>query len=182
MKDLKLGTAKLFLSSPWTVSGGAWIQYTLTSFTWLYDMFGNCRGWIHSLAIKKTLSLFHLLLHCLPLSKKNVQKLYKMYTKIIQNTGFVYIYIVYKNCTNQNFVWYWMFKKCRSNSFTKKCRNSTKLCKVQTENSLKLEMYDFCTYKRCTNYTKPIQLGNWNCLITFFVHTNNVQIIQNLYN
>ena len=39
----------------------------------------------------------------LTLPKKFVQKLYKMYTKIIQNTKFVYF--VYKDCTNQNFVW-----------------------------------------------------------------------------
>ena len=29
------------------------------------------------------------------------------------------------------------------------------LYKVQTKNSLKLEMYVFCIYKKCTNYTKP---------------------------
>ena len=34
------------------------------------------------------------------------------------------------------------------------------LHKVQTEKSFKLEMYVFCMYKQCTNYTKPIQLGN----------------------
>ena len=31
---------------------------------------------------------------------------------------------------------------------------------VQTKNGLKLEMYVFCTYKQCTNYTIPTQLAN----------------------
>ena len=49
---------------------------------------------------------------------------------------------------------------------------------VQTKNSLKLEIYDFCTNKQCENYTTPIELPKWNSLSMFFVHTNNVQAIK----
>ena len=49
------------------------------------------------------------------------------------------------------------------------------LYKVQTKNGLKIKKYVFCTYKQCTNYyTKPIKLANWNCLLLFYVHKNNV--------
>ena len=77
-----------------------------------------------------------------------------------------------------------MHKKCASNSYiyTKNLQIIQNLNKAQTKNSLKLEIYVFCTYKQCTNYTKPIQLPNWNSLCMFFVYTNNVQTIQNLYN
>ena len=37
-------------------------------------------------------------------TKKNVQKLYKLYTNIIQKTKFVYILYSYSDCTNLNFV------------------------------------------------------------------------------
>ena len=50
---------------------------------------------------------------------------------------------------------------------------------VQSKNGLKLEMYGFCTYKQCTNYTKPIPLKR---LCMFFVHRNNIKTKQNLYN
>ena len=58
-----------------------------------------------------------------------------------------------------------MYKKCTLNSYiytkyVQTVQNFTKLYKVQTKNGLKLEMYIFCTYKQCTNYTKPIQLAN----------------------
>ena len=33
-----------------------------------------------------------------------------MYIKLIQNTKFVYILHIYKDCTNQNFVWSGMHK------------------------------------------------------------------------
>ena len=51
-----------------------------------------------------------------------------------------------------------MYKKCTSNSYihTKNVQTVENLDKVQTEKSLKLEMYVHCTYKQCTNYTKPI--------------------------
>ena len=40
-------------------------------------------------------------------------------------------------------------KKCTSNSYiyTKNVQTAKNLYKVQTKNSLKLEMYVFCTYK-----------------------------------
>ena len=41
----------------------------------------------------------------------------------------------------------------------------------------------FCTNKQCTNYTKPIQLANWNCLLCFmYIHicTNYTKWIQML--
>ena len=42
------------------------------------------------------------------------------------------------------------------------------LYKVQTKNSLKLEMYLFCKF-------------NWNGLCMFFVPTYNIQTVQNVY-
>ena len=76
------------------------------------------------------------------MTKKIVQKLYKMYTKIIQNTKFVYILytktvpikILYNNYT-----------------YTKTIQTVQNLYKVQTKNGLKLELYVFCTYKQCTD-------------------------------
>ena len=55
-----------------------------------------------------------------------------------------------------------MYKNSTSNSYihTKNVRTAQNLYKVQTEKSLKLEMYVFCTYKQCLNYTKAIQLAN----------------------
>ena len=49
-----------------------------------------------------------------------------------------------------------MYKKCTSQSdiYTKNVQTVQNLYKVQTKNSLKLEMYILCTYKQCTNYTK----------------------------
>ena len=85
-----------------------------------------------------------------------------MYRKIIQSTKFVYILytkivqikILYDNeCTKKlHYIstQLQLYKKCT------KCRY-TKLYKVQTKKDLKLEMYVFCTYKHCTNYTKCIQ-------------------------
>ena len=51
-----------------------------------------------------------------------------------------------------------MYEKCTSNSQinTKNVQTVQNLYKVQTKNSLKLEMDVFCTYKQCTNYTKCI--------------------------
>ena len=71
-----------------------------------------------------------------------------MYTKIMQNTKFVYI--LYTNILHKS-------KFCMN---VQKMYIIQNLYKVQTESSLKLEMYVFCTYKQCTNYTKPIQLPN----------------------
>ena len=55
-----------------------------------------------------------------------------------------------------------MYKKCTSNSYiyTKNVQPVQNLYKVQTKNGLNLEMYVFCTYKQCTNCTKPIQVAN----------------------
>ena len=55
-----------------------------------------------------------------------------------------------------------MYKKCTSNSYihTKNVQSVQNLYKVQTEKSLKLEMYVFFMYKQCPNYSKSIQLGN----------------------
>ena len=77
-----------------------------------------------------------------------------------------------------------MSKKCTWNSYiyTKNVQTVQNLYKFQTKNGLKLEIYVFCTNKQCTNFTKPIQIANWNGLCMFFIHTNNVQTIQNLYN
>ena len=61
-----------------------------------------------------------------------------------------------------------MYKKCTSNyslasyvyhiAIQKMCK-LYKTCELQSSD-LKLEMYVFCTYKQCTNYTKPIQRAN----------------------
>ena len=53
------------------------------------------------------------------------------------------------------------------------------LYKVQIKNSLKLEMYVFCTYKQCTNYTEPIQLVHWKRPLYGFC--SYIQIMQKLY-
>ena len=55
-----------------------------------------------------------------------------------------------------------MYKKCTWNSYiyTKNVQTLQNLYKVQTKNGLKLEMYDFYTYKQCAKYTKSIQLAS----------------------
>ena len=55
-----------------------------------------------------------------------------------------------------------MFMKCTSNSYIyiKNVKTIQNLYKVQTEKRLKLEMYVFCTYKQCTNYTKYMQVAS----------------------
>ena len=40
--------------------------------------------------------------------------------------------------------------------YTKNVQTTQNLHNVQIKNGLKLEMYVLCTYKQCTNYTKPI--------------------------
>ena len=62
-----------------------------------------------------------------------------------------------------------MYNKCKSNSYiyTKNVQVAQNLHKVQTKNSLKLEINVFCTYKKCTNYKKPIKLANLNNLCVF---------------
>ena len=67
-----------------------------------------------------------------------------------------------------------MYDKCTSNSYIyiEVVHTVQNLCKSQT----KLQF--FCTYKQSTNFTKLMQLANWNCLFMSFVHTHNVQTIQ----
>ena len=90
------------------------------------------------------------------LAKTLLQKLYKMYTKVIQNTISVY-------------VWYTKIVQIKilyDNECTKNVHQipsyiqENKWYKVQTKNDLKFEMYAFCTYKQSTNYTKSIKLAN----------------------
>ena len=81
--------------------------------------------------------------------KKSVQKLYKLYTKTIKNTKFVYIFCI------QNLCKWWMYKNVQT---------VENLFKVQTKNGFKLEMYVFCTYTQCTNYTKCIQMLIESCM------------------
>ena len=76
------------------------------------------------------------------MTKKIVQKLYKMYTKIIQNTKFVYI--LYTKTVQIKILY-------NNYIYTKKIQTVQNLYKVQTKNGLKLEMYVFCTYKQCTD-------------------------------
>ena len=98
-----------------------------------------------------------------PLPKITVQKLYIVYIKTIQNAKFVYI--LYKKIAQIKI------------SYVNECTRHVhqiptyspmqKIYKLQTEKSLKLEMYVFCTYKQFTIYRKPIQLANLNCLCSF---------------
>ena len=114
---------------------------------------------------------------------KTIKNVYKNYAKQL-----ICIYSIYKDCTNLNFVLYWIYKKCTSNSYiyiyiyTTNVQTIQNLYKVQIKNGLRLEMYVYCIYKQCTNYTKLIQLANWNSFCMLFVHTNNVQTIQNIQN
>ena len=67
-----------------------------------------------------------------------------MYTKIIQNTNFVYN--LYTKIVQ--------IKIFYDNECTKNVQTVQNLYKVQAKNSFKLEMYVFCTYKQYTNYIK----------------------------
>ena len=73
-----------------------------------------------------------------------------MYTKITQNTNFVYI-------LHTEIV---QIKILNDNECVKNVQTVQNLHKVQTKNSLKLEMYVFCTYKQRASYKNPIQLAN----------------------
>ena len=73
-----------------------------------------------------------------------------MYTKITQNTNFVYI-------LHTKIV---QIKILNDNGCAKKVQTVQNLHKVQTKNSLRLEMHVFCTYKQRATYKKPIQLAN----------------------
>ena len=79
-----------------------------------------------------------------------------------------------------------MYKKCTSNSYiyTKKFTNYKKL--EQSSNQKQIETWNVCFLYIQTMYklykNLYIQLANWNSFCMFFVHTNNVQTIQNLYN
>ena len=67
-----------------------------------------------------------------------------MYTKIIKNT--IFVYIVYTKIAQTKIsLWYWLHKKCTSISYkqTKNIQTVQNLYKMQTEKSLKLEMYVF---------------------------------------
>ena len=90
-----------------------------------------------------------------------VQKLHIMYTKIIQNTKFVYILytkivqikILYDNeCAKKLYITFLHIYE--------KCTKCIKL--VQSLDQKRLETCNVCflTYKLCTNYTKLIQLAN----------------------
>ena len=82
-----------------------------------------------------------------------------MYTKIMQNTKFVYI--LYTKITQIKILY---DKECTKNIhqiltyIQKNVQTVQNLCKVQTKNGLKLEIYVFCTYKQCKNYTKCTQM------------------------
>ena len=76
-----------------------------------------------------------------------------MYTKIIQNTKYVYILytkivqIKIYECTKN-------VRQIHRYIFTKNVQTVQNLYKVQTKNGLKLEMYIFCAYKTyTTSYT-----------------------------
>ena len=76
-----------------------------------------------------------------------IQKLYK--------TLNLYIFCIQRSCKS----------KCTKNvhqipTYIKNVQPVQNLYKVQTKNGLNLEMYVFCTYKQCTNCTKPIQVAN----------------------
>ena len=77
-----------------------------------------------------------------------------------------------------------MYKKCTSNSciHTKNVQTVQNLYKVQTKNDLKLEIYVFCTQKLMKTTQNLYNQLTEMAFVCFFLHTNNVQIIQILYN
>ena len=94
-----------------------------------------------------------------------------MYTKIIKNTNFldilytkiVQIKILYDNECTRNV-----------HQFPTYMQKMYKLYK--TKNSLKLEMYVFCTYTQCMNYTKYIHMliksYMWLSMYVFCIYEN----------
>ena len=98
---------------------------------------------------------------------------YFSYTKIVQ------IKTLYDNECTRNV--------CQTPTYIQKMYKLHKTCtKFRLNTKFQLTAWNlkcvFYTYKKCTNYTKPIQLANWNGLCMFSVHTSNVQNMQNLYN
>ena len=73
--------------------------------------------------------------------------MYILYTKIVQ----IKILNDHKSARNLHHI---------PTYIQKKVQIVQNLYKVQTNNGFKLEIYVFCTYKQCKNYTKPIQLAN----------------------
>ena len=117
------------------------------------------------------------------LTKKIVQKLYKIYTKIKQNTYFVYV--LYTKIVQIKILF---DNECTKNVYQIPVyiyiQKLYKLYKTCTKFGLKADwnlMNVFCSFKQSTNYAKPIQLANWNGLCMFFVHTCNVKTIQIVY-
>ena len=69
-----------------------------------------------------------------------------------------------------------MYKKFTSSSYiyTKNVQTVQNVYTVQAKKSWKLEMYVFCIYKQCANYTKPIKLTEtaFLCFRYINVYTN----------
>ena len=59
--------------------------------------------------------------------------------------------------------------------YQKKYKNYTKCIQKPYKT---LVLYIYCIQ----GLYKSIQLGNWSSFVMFFVHTNNVQTMQNIYN
>ena len=87
----------------------------------------------------------------------------------------------YTTCTKNTLKWFWnlwcMFLV--PTNCTQTVQNVYIYLTVPAWNCLCMF---FCTYILCANYTKSIQLLNWNYRCLFFVHTDFMETIQNLYN
>ena len=100
--------------------------------------------------------------HCSLFKLPLPNNFYKIYTKCVQElykTPNLYIFCaqrLYKSkfCIIMN------VRKCTSNFYIygKIVQPVRKLYEARTKNRLKLKMYVLCTYKKCANYTKCIQM------------------------
>ena len=113
------------------------------------------------------------------------KNLYKSYTKCIRKlykTLKLYLFciqILYKLkfCMIMN-----IQKMCiKFLHIYKKCTNCTKL--VHSSNQKRFEIWNVCFLFMQIMYKlyKTIKVANWNSLCMFFVHTHDVQTIQNIY-
>ena len=107
------------------------------------------------------------------LTKKFVQTLHKIYTTILQSTKFVYI--LYTKILQIKILY---DNECTRNvhqipTYIQKLYKLHKICtKFRINTAWNLNCMFFCTDKQCTNYTKSIELTNWNGQCMFlYIHT-----------
>ena len=111
------------------------------------------------------------------------QKLYKNYTIYIQKsyeTLNLYIFCIQKLCKSKFHMTMNLLEMYNNIvHMHKKYTDCGQLVQIANWKELKTGKGSFL-YIPCTNYTKPIQITNWNCHCMFFVFIHNVQTIQNL--